>query len=1078
MSTVDNAEKNLSEDGWKIAGKQKMESIGKKAPDGYDKKLKTGTTAWKPSDSSRYSKIFKNERDSTHAKDNSSVFEKPSQQPEIRKVLSKKDNTISSSIIPLKQPIQKQPTSSVKHQDTKTKNVALFDMLMTSVPVTTSSSQLPVLSATGSKKLSSSSSKVHPNALRNLETVLLPKSFIQPLGSTAQKKKNEKPLFYPKDKAKKVKNLSVFKKKVLKERMKMHIKMEIKNEIQRKQQELREQQQQQQKQSSANSSLSSSSLSLRIYNFTKHIDWKDELEKDEIINNVKDLLIMIYESWLSSSSSTSNTQSVEATSIFQFISSLSIWKWKSHPHTSSSTHNSFSTVEVGRRDSLDLSSLISFVDIKFKTKEMSDFYYQMLKNMIIAGDSLHCLYSDNDNGNYVEQLLTECFYEEGKNNNESEEVASEGELLTVEKKEEEKPKINEDSCALQISESPLVYTLIIENMITEDDNITASDDVQEILNDVYSLCSMATSLNLNITTTSSTNVLPTLLWIEKRETNENQKNSTMLEVEEKIVPFLGNRTDDEETDDNLNDDKSDCFIIILQSIEDSLIICEKFITREREEEKGRENCTISWCDYSQFSRNSFISSSINLHLHSDINNSKGFYGIGFLNFLSEEEYEVEDEREEIIENVRSLLSSELLIEKILFVRSIGSLSDSENEADQDELSSVYHSVYLLFSSIDMFSLLQQLTHLKSHIISGESLKLEVVFFPFSADKEASVDSYYDSVEALRQRTHLLVSSDSSQAVIFTSTSSIKSLKKDNASLSSLSVHEEEVLLKQSFLSYLHEQCGELPSFQRLLVGKNNNRSFAIEKEELGTVDTSTRSPEYLICLQYSSFLSATYTMSYFDNLVVSGQQITAYLDPNHHIPPSSTSVDRVVSTSVLQPSATVINDNNAPVVDEFQQPGADNNNENQNVNVIIQQYIHDKEHWKNYFDCVYFEFFFQPLPSSSTSLSVPLLSSDDGNVKEITSENAEENKQENEIIVNEEDISKRLLSEKEFAEKERKSIFTKAVTLARIGSHAVPTIDTIPVRTTILLFLFGFLWLFFIFFVFSFLFFPVLLACK
>jgi hypothetical protein len=1059
MSTTDKEGGNVSEDGWKLAGKQKKESTLKRGADDQGKKMKD--SPWKSSsksESSRYSKIFKNDRDSTDIKGSGVSSDKPSHQPGAHKLLSKKHevsaDVSSSSVIPIKKPTSKQLSASSKEKDAKTKNVALFDMLMTSVPVST---RHPVSSSFAvSKKASlsatTSSSKVHPNALRNLETVLLPKSFIQPLNK--ESKKREKTFTYQVDKVKKVKKLSVFKKKVLKERMKLHMKMEIKKEIIRKQQELREQQLQQQSSSSTSSlsllsslsSSSSSSLSLRIYNFTKNIDWKDELEKDEIINNVKELLSMIYDSLLSNTSSSQNnennlttTTTATTTTIFQFISSLSIWKWKSHHHT---THDSSEETDV------ELSSLISFIDIKFKTKEIIHYYYEILKNMIIAGESLYCLYSDNDNGNYVEELLKEKHYENG---NEM--------TLSTEEVSQEITMMKEET-----SESSFLYTLLIENMITEDDNITNSEDVQEILNDVYSLCSMT-----NIVSTSSiTHELPRLLWIEKRERKEKQMKEEPLEVEEEKVPFIRNYKDDKDGAEMIQDENDcDCFIVILQSIEDSLTISEKFLLNEEHEKKG--GFSIAWCDYGHFNRDSSRPGSSSGGFHPDLirdtkefnNKKEGFYGIGFLNFLSEEEYEAEDEREEILENILSLLSSEISIEKILFVRSTATVADTEDGDNNniEDSSTVYYSVYLLFSSIDMNSLLQQLKHLKSQIISGESLKVEAIFYPFH-ENSTFIDVY--SVQTLRERTLLIVSSDSSQAILFRSKSFNTSLTPADEEIVNLSIHDKEVFVKQSFLSYLYHQCGELSSLQQLLLLKDSNSVTSSQKNNptVPPVGSSVSSSDYSICLQYSSFLSATYAMSYFNNLVVGGQTITAYLDAKHHSPPSSTSHDGVGSGSVLQPSVNVLNETSETA--EVSQPLNSSINEISYGSTIIQQFIHDKEHWKNYFDCAFFEFFFQPLPSCS-SFSLPFLSSASLEVispkyenQNSTQENLEEMIQENEIIVKDEDVIKRLLSEKELAEKDGKSIFTKAVTLGRIGSHATPAINTIPVSSTLSFILAGF----------------------
>jgi hypothetical protein len=820
---------------------------------------------------------------------------------------------------------------------------------------------------------------------------------------------------------------------------------------------------------------------IRLFNFTNNIHWTDEEEKDEIISNIKEFLNSIYENHqqivLSNPSpSSSSVTSVTETTISSFLSNLSVWKVKNSFFSSTgldqkinelllSSSSSSSSSSFPSSDSIIMGDdwIFSFVDIRFQYKELADLYVQFMNGMVISGETLTAIYSLEDNG----ETLTNSMQLK------LEELSELVERQQQEQEKEQQPQgqieDNElESDSQRVSYPGNKFVVLLENIITEEEEVSDPDDVKETLNDIYSLC--------------PEKQLPDLLWIEKRPSSTSQCYSRSS-----VFPAMIT---------------SPTIVLALRSLKESFLIYQLFHDKK-----------INDYPFQVYYRNLFPpSNEVSPAASSDsslidLNNNLGhkqrnhYFVLGIKHFISFEEYQDEDERQEIAENILSLLNSfpnknsndTFQFETIFFVK------EGEEEDEDGNENETLVSIYFIFSSITFPLFIELFDHLKNQIISGNSLSLDILVIPsedilkellrlLSTDEERPF--LLSSSSSLSRYCQLLLSSSTQdedegrrESII---TMVIQSdffrldhwFAEDEGELEKSDYnHSVEVKIKEEFLSLVNDCLGEGNGLRSL-----KSLSFPNLKED--EEQKKNLHNEYLISLQYSSYLIAVSSLLYFDGLMLGGKRVRGLVeekDTNKETKPMEE------DEKGMKGSANVI---------QYHDNHSHNKNQVKETALLMTvvpltlktkelpqfEFSFSSSNWQQYFDCAYFEFFF---PSQSGTTPFPLLFlpqlSANQPLKETNESLHDKNYSNNpesweiqpEDLLKEEQsfLTAENQEEQLFDENGnprppavkpvgQQSIYPKVKTLPKAGFHQTPSHSNIPVKT----FLFFSSSLFFIFF--------------
>jgi hypothetical protein len=828
---------------------------------------------------------------------------------------------------------------------------------------------------------------------------------------------------------------------------------------------------------------------IRLFNFTNNIHWADEEEKDEIISNIKEFLNSIYDNHqqivLSNSSSSSSSCSSTSvvlptteTTISSFLSNLSVWKLKNSffsstgldqkinelllllSSSSSSSSSSFSSPSSSDSVIMGDDWIFSFVDIRFQYKELADLYVQFMNEMVISGETLTVIYSLEDNGetltNFMQLKLEELT-----------------ELVESQQREQEKEKEKEQQPPLQIedndqeSDSPRVsspgkkFVVLLQNIITEKEEVSDPDDVKETLNDIYSLC--------------PEKQLPELLWIEKRPSSSSLGYSRSSGFPATIT--------------------SPTILLTLLSLKESFLIYQLFHDKK-----------INDYPFQVYYRNLFPpSNDISPAASSDsslidLNNNLGhkqrnhYFVLGIKHFISFEEYQDEDERQEIAENILSLLNSfpnknsndTFQFETIFFVK------EGEEEDEEGNENETLVSIYFIFSSITFPLFIELFDHLKNQIISGNSLSLNILVIP-------SDDILQELLRLLttdEERPFLLSSSSSLSRYCQLLLSSLSQEKEENEGRRGESIismiiqsdffrldhwfseeeeeqensdcnHSVEVKIKEEFLSLVNDCLGEGNNLKSLKSLSFPNSSTTKEEQRQNFLN------EYLISLQYSSYSIAISSLLHFDGLVLGGKRVNAFVEENTNKETKPMEEDE----KGMKRSSNII---------QYHNNHSQNKNQVNETAVLMAvvpltlktnkelpqfEFSFSSSNWQQYFDCAYFEFFF---PSQSGNTPLPLLFLPQLSVKQSLKETKESLDDKNYSNNSEsweiqpEDLLK---EEQSFLTAENQeeqlfddngnplppvvkpvglqSIYPKVKTLPKAGFHQTPSHSNIPVITFI-----------------------------
>jgi hypothetical protein len=850
--------------------------------------------------------------------------------------------------------------------------------------------------------------------------------------------------------------------------MKAYIRKQVQLKLETRRKEWEERQgqlisQQQQQQQLPVAPPSVNPTTVRLFNFTNNIHWSDEEEKDEIISNIKEFLNSIYYNHqqivLSNSSSSSSPSGLTITS---FLSNLSVWKVKNSFFSSTGLDqkinellfpsSSSSSSSLTSSDSIISDDWIfSFVDIRFRYKELADLYVQFMNGMVISGETLKVIYSLEDSGetltNFMQRKLEELMELEERQQGEQEkekEQQTQGQI-----------ELNQlESDSPRLSSPANTFAVLLENIITEEEEVSDPDDVKETLSDIYSL--------------SPEKQLPDLLWIEKRPLSTS---FSLLYSTSSVFPATA-------------------ILLTLRSLKESFRIYQLFHDKKINDYAFQVYYRNLFLLSNEVTGGSSLSSTIDLNNNHGQQQGNRYFVLGIKNFISFEEYQDEDERQEIAENILSLLNSfpnknsndTFQFETIFFVK-----EGEENDEEGNE-SEALVSIYFIFSSITFPLLIELFDHLKNQIISGNSLSLDILVIP----SEDILQELLRVLSTDEERPFLLSSSQSlSRCCQLLLSSSVQEEEEEIQGESTVTMiiqsdffrldhwfseeeeepeqeksdynHTLEVKIKEEFLSLVNDCLGEGNDLKSL---KSLSFPSTITTKEEEEEQRKNLQKEYLISLQYSSYSIAVSSLLYFDGLILGGKRVRAFLEEkgtnNKETKEDEKGMKR--SSNILQ-----YHDNHPQTKNQIKETALST--------AVIPSTLKTKElpqfefsfsssNWQQYFDCAYFEFFF-PSQMDTTPLSLLFLPQSSAKLSKIreTEESVDSNNdnpksweiQPEDLLKEEQSfLTAKNQEEKLFDENGnpippavkpvgQQSIYPKVKALPKAGFHQVPSHSNIPV---------------------------------